>query len=329
MLALFTILLLAHAHGPLSDAEALLNAGDFDAAEEVADHTFKTSGRRKRVDAAGLLARIWLARDEPLEAARVLAPVADNPRAALDVIEVQAALRTASEMGRDAMDTAAVFALCEAVQLLGPLPPRMQYDRGWAHLLDGDITPAVRDFEASFTTLSAAERPFVASLVSEVRRDGSPEVALQFATAGVVDPGVFETDLHLLRGLAAWRAGELDIAYEELSSLHTERPNAVHAAWLGQIEVARNRHDEAIARFEQCIRLAPREPMGWIGLSLALQSKGDPELLYEARGALRRAAQLAPYDPSILASLIDILRATGEDAQADPLQERLERLALP
>lgn len=319
----------ALAHGPLGPAEEALAGGDLETAQEIAEHAFHRGGRKRRVEAASLLATIWLARHEPVEAARVLAPVANDERAALEVAEVRQALIEASEAARVALDSERVILLCEVAQALGPLPGKMQFDRGWAALMLGDIALAARDLEAAFDALPVEERPFVASLVSEVRRDGSPELALDFASEGLVNPGEFETDLRLLRGLAAWESGELDVARDELAWLHTDRPTAVHAAWLGQIEVARGESDAAIALFEQCIRMAPGMPEGWMGLAVALESTEDPARRLEARGALRRAAQLAPYDADVLTALVLLLKATGQDAQARPLEERIQLLALP
>ncbi|MCO4745822.1 MAG: hypothetical protein KC912_13595 [Proteobacteria bacterium] len=289
-----------------------------------------SKGKRRR--AAHALARHHLDQGEALQAARALGTVDRHRSLALIDAEARAGLVETSRAAREVTDGPRVFASCEAAEALGELPLSMQFDRGWAHLMNGDIAKATTDLEVAYAGLPAEDRPFVAALVSEVRRDGEPHVALDFATQGVeLEPGAFETDLHLLRGLAAWEAGELDVARDELAWLHAGRPTFTHAVWLGSVELERDQLDDAYALFEQAIRLDGQRTEGWLGLAIAAERRakeagGDSS---EVEGALRRAAQLAPYDAAVLVELHRVLIEAGKPKEAAAIQSRVDLLKTP
>ena len=310
--------------GELDDAKSMIEQGNLGGAEQVLMPMADKGGKARRRDTAGLLAQLRLAQDQPLVAAVHLQEFYEDGELSDIVQRVREALAAAAAEARARFDATSVLKHCVALETIGGLEPSMRAQRGWAHMLEGNLSQAAEDFEAAWADVSPEERAFVAALVSEVRRSAMPELAMDFASRGFdEDVGEFESDLHMLRGFAAFRAGQLDVARDEFAWLLVRSPSAQHSVWLARVEAARGGLNEAYDLFAQAIRMEPDSVDAWHGMGLLLEMRGEEGDLVEAQGALRQAALLSPYEADLLEALGRVLRTNGHEAQADTVDQQV------
>ncbi|MCG3133523.1 MAG: hypothetical protein HMLKMBBP_00701 [Planctomycetes bacterium] len=89
-------------------------------------------------------------------------------------------------------------------------------------------------------------------------------------------------------------------------------------------ELARGRVDEARVLAEQYSRVRKDAADGLYLMGTILRTKGGPENLREAAILLRRACYKSPDDEQFLPRLVEVLHATGEDAEAQEWQAKLD-----
>lgn len=112
------------------------------------------------------------------------------------------------------------------------------------------------------------------------------------------DPLVAQADLRLQQGIAAAKAGELDLALTHLeAALALAPPDAKHVltqaqAWLAHVRMLRREPEEALAAFERGVTLDPADPWLTYGRGTALQELGRYD---EAIAAYSRALALDPF----------------------------------
>ncbi|TMA34696.1 MAG: tetratricopeptide repeat protein [Deltaproteobacteria bacterium] len=94
----------------------------------------------------------------------------------------------------------------------------------------------------------------------------------------------------------------------------TENPEAKALYRRGFDHFANDRHDEAIALYEQALRLDPELAIAWNGLSLAHRQKGDLEAAIDAG---RRLIELEPDDALSHTNLSILYQRRGMIAEAE------------
>jgi tetratricopeptide (TPR) repeat protein len=87
--------------------------------------------------------------------------------------------------------------------------------------------------------------------------------------------------------------------------------------------IEQSRSAEAVPLLERVLAKYPSSPSGLLLRGKAALEQDDPA---GAEGWLREAVRLAPDDAEALHLLVQCLRARSQDAEADPLAERLEQL---
>jgi tetratricopeptide (TPR) repeat protein len=105
-----------------------------------------------------------------------------------------------------------------------------------------------------------------------------------------------ETFLRRAERILGVPAAPAAAAARPLAASRPERPESAEARALyrrGFDHFANDRHDEAIALYEQALRVDPALAIAWNGLSLAHRQKGDLEAAIEAG---RRLIELEPDD---------------------------------
>ena len=93
-----------------------------------------------------------------------------------------------------------------------------------------------------------------------------------------------------------------------------ENPEAKALYRRGFDHFANDRHDEAIALYEQALRLDPELAIAWNGLSLAHRQKGDLEAAIDAG---RRLIELEPDDALSHTNLSILYQRRGMIAEAE------------
>lgn len=120
--------------------------------------------------------------------------------------------------------------------------------------------------------------------------------------------------VHLLRGKAAYQAGQFEEAAKEFRAAIEIQPASVSAhinlgSTLGQLGDV----DGAIAQFRRAIELAPANATALYNLGSLLRGRGE---LGAALDQFRNAALYAPDDGGIRFQLADALRLTGRDEES-------------
>ncbi len=120
--------------------------------------------------------------------------------------------------------------------------------------------------------------------------------------------------MHLLRGRAAFQAGQFEEAETEFRGALEIQPDSISA--LINLGTTLGRLDDvegAIAMFQKAIEIAPANSTALFNLGRLLQFQGRLE---EALGHYRNAALYAPEDGGIRFQLAEALRLTGNPQEA-------------
>lgn len=127
--------------------------------------------------------------------------------------------------------------------------------------------------------------------------------------------------LHLRQGLAAQALGEFEAVLERRNS--GIDASIIASALLGTARIyrARNEHEEAFARLEEAVRLAPRNRSLQATYAEALAQRGAST---EALIAIKAAIGNGCVDPEVLAQVGVVMHRLGRRVEA----ERLLRLSL-
>ncbi len=139
-----------------------------------------------------------------------------------------------------------------------------------------------------------------------------------------LDPGY--PSAHLQYGLLMASQGRLDEAIEQLEIGKDLDPLAfdLGSVSLGRLYALQGSDDRAIAHWEERREMAP----GYYGPYLSLGSyqcwKGDPE---KGLANLRRAVELSPDDPWIVANVGYCHAVAGQETEARKILEELEELS--
>ncbi len=139
-----------------------------------------------------------------------------------------------------------------------------------------------------------------------------------------LDPGY--PHAHLLYGLLLASLGRLDEAIEQMEIGYDLDPLSFDLGniSLGKLYELQGREDRAIAHWEEKIDLAPRYYGPHLSLGSYYCRKGDPE---KGLASLRRAMELSPEDPWIVANLGYCHAVAGREIEARKILEELEELS--
>lgn len=115
--------------------------------------------------------------------------------------------------------------------------------------------------------------------------------------------------VHLLRGRAAYQAGQFEEAAKEFRGAIEMRPDQVSGyVNLGSTLGRLGDTDAAIAQFRKAIELAPANATALYNLGALLRARGE---LADALDQFRNAALYSPEDGGVRFQLADALRLTG------------------
>jgi predicted Zn-dependent protease len=119
------------------------------------------------------------------------------------------------------------------------------------------------------------------------------------------------------RAAAYFRAADLEHALPEIDSLIAERPDYAYFHELkGQILVESSRPKEGVAPYRKAAELAPNEPLIQASLGAALLATEDPAVVEEAKKHLNLAITTEPDNAMAWYYLADAYSRTGDDARA-------------
>jgi predicted Zn-dependent protease len=119
------------------------------------------------------------------------------------------------------------------------------------------------------------------------------------------------------RAAAYFRSADLTRALPEIDSLIAERPNyAYYWELKGQILVESSKPKEGVPAYRKAVELAPNEPLILASLGAALLATEDETVIEEAKKHLKRALQDEPDNGMAWYYLADAYARTGNDAMA-------------
>ena len=119
------------------------------------------------------------------------------------------------------------------------------------------------------------------------------------------------------RAAAYFRSADLTRALPEIDSLIEERPNyAYYWELKGQILVESSKPKEGVPAYRKAAELAPDEPLIQASLGAALLATEDDSLIAEAKTHLHRALVDEPDNAMAWYYLADGYSRTGDDAMA-------------
>ena len=119
------------------------------------------------------------------------------------------------------------------------------------------------------------------------------------------------------RAAAYFRSADLSRALPEIDSLIAERPNyAYYWELKGQILVESSKPKEGVPAYRKAVELAPSEPLILASLGAALLATEDESVIEEAKKHLKRALQDEPDNGMAWYYLADAYARTGNDAMA-------------
>ena len=119
------------------------------------------------------------------------------------------------------------------------------------------------------------------------------------------------------RAAAYFRSADLENALPEIDSLIAERPDYAYFWELkGQILVESSRPKEGVAPYRKAAELAPNEPLILASLGAALLATEDSTLVDEAKKHLKRALVDEPDNAMAWYYLADAYSRSGDDAMA-------------
>jgi len=124
-----------------------------------------------------------------------------------------------------------------------------------------------------------------------------------------------------LKALQAMQQGRIQVAIDLLEPLLAANPREVNALRLrAQCDLALNQFSRARSKLEQVVSLAADYAEGWSDLARAHQQLGSDA---DAERCLRRALSINPKLGSAAKTLQSLLRARGEESEAQQLAEQL------
>jgi predicted Zn-dependent protease len=119
------------------------------------------------------------------------------------------------------------------------------------------------------------------------------------------------------RAAAYFRSADLPRALPEIDSLIDERPSYPYFWELkGQILVGSTKPKEGVPAYRKAVELAPGEPLILASLGAALLATEDETVVEEAKRHLKRALQDEPDNGMAWYYLADAYARTGNDAMA-------------
>ncbi|MEQ1866160.1 MAG: M48 family metalloprotease [Micropepsaceae bacterium] len=119
------------------------------------------------------------------------------------------------------------------------------------------------------------------------------------------------------RAVAYFRSADLSRAMPEIESLIAERPNYPYYWELkGQILVESSKPKEGAPAYRKAVELSPSEPLLLASLGAALLATEDDSLIEEAKKHLKRALQDEPDNGMAWYYLADAYARSGNDAMA-------------
>lgn len=141
------------------------------------------------------------------------------------------------------------------------------------------------------------------ALAAQWLNAGRREEAERLLQAGLAEPAPVQGDAAVALAMALARLQlEGSGAASALATLERYAPqaagNADYAAFQAALLQRLERHGEAIARFQDALRLRPQQAAWWMGLALSLEATGRTA---EATEAFERARQLPGLTPELRA----------------------------
>jgi tetratricopeptide (TPR) repeat protein len=152
---------------------------------------------------------------------------------------------------------------------------------------------------------------YLAGVVEE-RLAHHQEAAALFRDALTLSPAAIPARLKLADALL--ESGALEEAEQAFGALAGEPSAEPHAKYgLGRIHMARGQQKDAVAAFDEAVRLYPEFGAAWYSRGLALRSLGR---LDDARASLARAREFGTRWPGVPDRVLMQVRALRDDATA-------------
>lgn len=193
----------------------------------------------------------------------------------------------------------------------------------WAGTSDGAMTSAVEDF-TPLDDASAAARSFSLRALYELNRHPTePERAYELAQLAQ-DASATSATLHTARALVLAQAGSLRDAVEEARKAVRLRSDPPRRTTLARLLLAEGRVDEAQHELDQAIKQREQFWPAQRALASVLWMRGDTKA---GNVAMKRAYQLAPEEPSVIALVAAHKLAEGDTAGALELLRALAKRA--
>jgi protein O-GlcNAc transferase len=189
----------------------------------------------------------------------------------------------------------AVVALRRAIELQPNSLPEIHYTIGVIFLQQGKLDEAANAFQKA-TQIKPDYGEAIYTLGSVRQQQGKVDEAITYFRAALKFlPEAPE--IHNTLGAALRSKGDMDGAKAELqeaarlNKIKTNRQTATFSMNTGIANLKAGKIDEAIAQFENVVKLTPENPEGFYNLAKALNAKGKKA---DADAAYQRAKQLNP-----------------------------------